>query len=191
MIKNKVLLVFLLFASFKFFLFAQNEKYGLTNNELNLIMGQFLEPRNSYDPTIWRDILFSWGMQRGVNNNTLSFTIDYNINISRSLGKNYEGYLTLNNTAEPYVIINIEKINTKQFLLYLIFVGNGSPKNAGIIKMTFLDDQHLLIDNSLFLASSFEYRGILWRCAGPTKNQKLIFPDLPEMSTDMIEVSRN
>jgi hypothetical protein len=159
--------------------YAQTEDYGLSREDLNLLMGQFMEPRGSYDRSVWVEMSFSWGKRHGVNTNALNIIIDYNKSIAGKLGSEYEQYLTLNATATHYIIRRIEKTREGQFLLYLIYIDyKNVPKEAGAIKITFLDSQHLLIDNSLFAATSWEFRGILWRVAGI--GEKIILSDLPD-----------
>jgi hypothetical protein len=168
-----------LFVLTSYLSYAQGEDYGLSKEDLNLLMGQFMEPRGSYDRSIWGDMTFSWGKQRGVNDNGLHIVIDHDKRIALRLGPKYEQYLTINETGTPFVIRRIEKINEGQFLLYLIYVSDP-PKEAGVIKITFFDSQHLLIDNSLLVASALGFRGILWKVAGPGQRKRTIFPDLPD-----------
>jgi hypothetical protein len=160
---------------------AQNYNYGLAQHDLNLLLGQYVT-RADLATHRWVTRTFSWGRQSAVDTNDLVIHIDYN-NIAARLGRKYEKYLVIDDTSIPFVITKIEKRTTNQYVLTLVFVSNpDSPKDAGQITITFLDDLHIVIDNTKCVAGGvFNYLA-LWKSAGPliTVRSKQNFIDLPD-----------
>jgi hypothetical protein len=149
--------------------FSQNYNYGLSKDDINLLLGQYIPSVEIYKYQ-WYEQNFSWGKQIATGSNAAIINIDYSKSSARRLGQKYENYLLIDDTSVPFVITKIEKISTNKFVLTLVLIVNLNepPKEAGQITITFLDNIHLVIDNTNCPVSGcFNYM-ILWKCAGPT-----------------------
>lgn len=179
--KKILFIIFLLFVCLN--LFSQNYNYGLTQNDLNLLLGQYV-PNAETSKYNWVLQFFSWGRQTAISINGDVILIDYNNNMAERLGSEYKGYLILSEPGVAFLISNIEKLADNKFVLSLVSLANlGSrpPKYAGQITITFLDNIHIVIDTTDFLLNGFNYM-ILWKSAGPTvtvKN-KMNYLQLPD-----------
>jgi hypothetical protein len=151
---------------------AQPKDYGLSHEDLQLLLG-VLAP-SSGGKTSWGIHEFSWGKQKSIGGDGITIRIDYDNYITKRLGQKYENYLTLHD-GWPFVITEIKKLKPGQFALQLVSVENtphDKPKDAGIITLTYLDNMHALLDSSNSAFPGLEYRGLLWKCAGPTIKEK-------------------
>jgi hypothetical protein len=178
---NKRILLIVLAFCFTSVVFTQQYNYGLNDEDIKLLLGVLVE--QSEGQYIWSSHTFSWGHQKTVGGNAITITIDYNKSIACLWGLKYENYLTIVDTGIAYVIKNVTKVASGKYLMHLIFVGNSprsKPKDAGILTVTYLDAQHVLIDNVDLLLSSFNLPGMLWKCSGPTVREKFSAPDLPD-----------
>ena len=164
--KKLVMFYFLLF--FSLTLYSQNFYYGLSERDLNLLLGQFV-PSAEIAGYRWIAQPFSWGRQTAIDTNGDQIRIDYSSRYNEQLGFGYERYLVISDNSIPFVITRIEKAGENRFVLTLVLVVNpNEPKIAGQITITFIDDIHIVIDNTNFLVNgSFNYM-VLWKSAGPT-----------------------
>jgi hypothetical protein len=179
---KKILFVYL-FWCLGYSLFAQNLDYGLPQQDLNLLLGQFLP--NAEMSGRWVDYTFSWGRQKAISTNDSVIQIEYYPKIASRSGVKYEKYLMIIDSQIPFLITKIDKVGSTKFVLSLVLVANDTPKNAGQITITFLDNIHIVIDNTQCpVEGCFNYV-MLWKSAGPTvtvKNKKgfLELPDFKE-----------
>jgi hypothetical protein len=177
---KKILFVYL-FWCLGYSLFTQNLDYGLSQQDLNLLLGQFLP--NAGTSGRWVDYTFSWGRQRVVDTNGSVIQMDYYPNIASRSGVKYEKYLMIIDSELPFLITKIDKVGSTKFVLSLVLVANpGSPKDAGQITITFLDNIHIVIDNTQCpVEGCFNYV-MLWKSAGPTVTvrSKKGFLELPD-----------
>ena len=164
-------------------LFSQNYNYGLSQEDLNLILGQYVMSAETHRYE-WVAQSFSWGRQTAILlANGIVVKIDYSNDFAARLGEEFRGYLVLTDSSLPFLISNIEKLADNRFLLSLILMANPNDalKNAGQITITYLDNIHIVIDNTNLLVNSLNYM-VLWKSAGPTitVRNKRNFLELPD-----------
>ncbi len=176
----KKLFIFYFFMHTTFNLFSQNYNYGLSQSDLNLLLGQFV-PNTNIASYRWVAQSFSWGRQTAIDTNGDNVQIDYDIRFALGAGEKYKNHLVIWDSALAFVITNIRKTATNSFVLSLVFAQEFTGAvNAGQITITFLDDIHAVIDNTNCLVNLFNYM-VLWKSAGPTVtvNKKRNFLELP------------
>lgn len=181
---KKVIFVYFLMIN-SMFVFSQNHTYGLSQSDLNLVLGQFV-PSVEIWRYRWIEESFSWGRQTAVSVDTEddAIKIDYYASAASSFGKKYEKHLMISNTGFLFLVTNIEKTAANKFTLTLITRQYSSIKYVGQITLTFLDGNHIVIDNTNCLINGwFDYM-ILWKSAGPTitVNNKKDFRELPDFN---------
>jgi len=153
-------------------LFAQNYDYGLSQDDLNLLLGYFV-PDIEAKKHRSREWFFSWGKQTVIDNNNGFVIIDYNTNVNFKYDKKYEKHLLINDTGFQFIITNIEKVSTNKFKLLFVLVQSHEVdgiENSGYIIITFSDTVHAIIDNTNCSKMFFDYN-MLCKTAGPSKCQ--------------------
>jgi hypothetical protein len=169
--------------------YSQNLNYGLSQQDLNLLLGQFL-PSSNISGYRWIENTYSWGKQKSVDTNGDVIFIDYYSDFFKNdpsrqtsrIGQKYKNCLIINTSSINFLISKIEKIMPNKYVLTLVLIENqNNPKNAGQITITFLDDIHIVIDNTNCLVNLFNHL-VLWKSAGPTitVNNKKPVPNLPD-----------
>jgi hypothetical protein len=170
--KKIFIICFLLFFSVS--LFSQGYNYGLSQDDLNLLLGDYV-PNIENARTIyrWGEASFSWGRQNRVIYNGDSFKIDYYSVQSSLFGIEYKNHLVFFNSGLLHLIRNIEKHSINIFILSLagLYRVNDNSRIFGIrdigqIMITFLDDRHVVIDNVNY-TDRFPFGRQWWKSAGP------------------------
>jgi len=152
-------------------LFSQNYDYGLSQDDLNLLLG-FYVPDIENLKKRGREWSFSWGNQTVIETNTDSVQIDYNASVRwDKIDKKYENHLLIRDSGYMnFIITDIEKLSANKFKLSIFsmqYYQIWGLKDEGYIIITFLDNVHASIDTANCTKGFFRY-GVLWKCAGPT-----------------------
>jgi hypothetical protein len=165
--KKIFVICFLLFLSVS--LFSQGHNYGLLQDDLNLLLGEFV-PNEQIPMVRWFERSFSWGRQPAIDTNGDMVRVDYSNRFTSRLGIEYENHLVFFNSGLIFVIRNIEKKSTDTFILSLGAApqhGDLNIKDVGQIVITFLDDRHMIISNINYIYG-FIFGQQWWKSAGPT-----------------------
>ena len=147
-------------------LFAQNYDYGLSQNDINLLLGYFV-PNIQALKRNGREESFSWGKQIAIDTNGDFVLIDYN-NVW-NLGE-YNKHLLINDSGFQFLITEIEKVSTNKFKLSVSSIQDfriWGFEDEGYIIITFLDNTHITIDKTNFKMGLFDYKVVLLKTAGP------------------------
>jgi len=150
-------------------LFAQNYDYGLSQYDLDLLLGYFVPDTETLKKRA-REWSFSWGEQTVISSNNFVI-IDYNTNVNLKFDKKYEKHLLINDSGFKFIITNIEKISTNKFKLSFVSIQSheldGNESNGYII-ITFSDNVHAIIDNTNCSKMFFDYN-VLCKTTGPNE----------------------
>lgn len=151
-------------------LFSQDNVYGLTEEDLNLLLGHFTEGCENVTQH-WVKESFSWGVQYVVYYHD-SIRIDFEDRLGRSTDSLsdgvYENYLMIYDSGLIFLITGIEKIDTNTFILTIAsrrFQPEFYLENFRQITIVFLDDLHI---NIYVPYISGEHPRNMWKSAGPT-----------------------
>jgi hypothetical protein len=165
----KKLLFICFFICINMNLFAQNYDYGLSQNDINLLLGYFV-PNIQALKRNGREWSFSWGKQIAIDTNGDFVMIDYNTSVKWNLGE-YNKHLLINDSGRLYFLItNIEKVSTNKFKLSVSstqYFQTMGFEDEGYIIITFLDNTHITIDKTNFKMGLFNYKVVLLKTVGP------------------------
>ena len=171
--KKIFIICFLLFFSVS--LFSQGHTYGLSQDDLNLLLGQFVPNiENARTRYRWVERSFSWGRQPAIDTNGDMVRVDYSTRFTSRLGIEYENHLVFFNSGLIFLIQNIEKKSTDTFILSFNAApqhGDLNIKDVGQIVITFLDDRHMIVRNINYIYG-FPFGRQWWKSAGPTVLQE-------------------
>ena len=147
-------------------LFSENYNYGLHQEDLNLLLGFFgsVDARGT-----WDIFSFSWGTQNAFFTEDRIF-IDYDARASSVYGMEYENHLLIFESGLIFLILNIEKISSSEFIIstaYMEFDDDIGLKVDGRLLFTFIDDRHVKIDNLGRVKNQYKYNDIFWKSTGP------------------------
>jgi hypothetical protein len=173
--KKIFIIYFLMYTSMN--LFSQNYDYGLSQDDLNLLLGYFvpdieaLKQRGS-------DWSFSWGKQTVIDTDGDFVIIDYEVDVNWKIDKKYERYLVINDSGFNLLITNIEKLSANKFKLSIFSMQYGEEqyreiwglRDEGYIIITFLNNTHTTIEKTNSIMGLFNYKEILLKTAGPYAN---------------------
>ena len=159
-------------------LFSQGFDYGLSQEDLNMVMGQFVDPE--YIPGArWFPHDFSWGRQPYIGSQSGMRVIDYDRSFSASFDKEYENHLIYVYDGVHYLIKDIEKISDNIFILLRLDnwgqINDNGEWVPGVneiqMKMGFYDNRRVMVDNNVDNAQDFadkaEWFAEWWKSAGP------------------------
>jgi len=165
--KKLLFICFFMYASMN--LFAQNYDYGLSQDDLNLLLGFFVPDIETKKQSVSREWFFSWGKQNVIDNNNGFVIIDYNTNVNLKFDKKYEKHLLINESGFKFIITNIEKISMNKFKLSIVLIQSHElygSESSGYIIITFSDTVHAVIDNTNCSKMFFDYN-VLCKTSGP------------------------
>jgi len=148
-------------------LFAQNYDYGLSQDDLNLLLGYFV-PNIKALKQNGREWSFSWGKQTVIDTNGNFVLIDYNG--VWNLGEYNKHLLIYDSGIMYFLITEIEKVSTNKFKLSVSSMQNfriWDFEDQGYIIITFLDNTHITIDGTNCKMGLFNYKVVLLKTAGP------------------------
>jgi len=148
-------------------LFAQNYDYGLSQNDINLLLGFFV-PNIEILKRPGREWSFSWGKQTVIMTNDNFVKIDYNT--FETIDKKYEKHLLINESGMYFLITNIEKVSTNKFKISISsmqYFQTMGFKDEGYIIITFLDSTHITIEKTNPIMGFVNYKVVLLKTAGP------------------------
>jgi len=170
-VKNILIICVFVLISFK--LFSQEYSYGLSQDDLNLIQGQYV-PNVDISRYRWaEERTYSWGAQKTIINATNSVVIDYYGRQAAFYGSEYENYLILRHWGIIYFIKSIEKVSNNVFILSLLGPEYSSDAKAyefvdfGQILLTFSGERYVKISDINFIWG-FSFNVQWWKSAGPT-----------------------
>ena len=170
----KKLLITFLFLLVSETIFSENYTYGLSQDDINLLLGLFI-PKVDTGMYDFVTQTFSWGTQTFKFDRRFQLTdrvtIDYSPRAAIRYGKNYERHLIIDDDGSGFLVTKIEKIAANIFELSLI---RSSPfwltgkREAGSITITVLDNYYIIIDNTnLITWGSALHHGKMRRIASP------------------------
>ena len=166
--KNILIICVFVFISFK--LFSQEYSYGLPQDDLNLIKGEYV-PNDT--KRRWVEKEYSWGIQNGILNMTDFVVIDYYRRQASSYGSEYENHLILMHNGILFLIKSIKKVSNNVFILSLSDYKYSSDAKAyefvdfGQILFTFSGERYVKISDINFIWG-FSFKVQWWKSAGPT-----------------------
>lgn len=163
----KKFLVICFFALLSCNLYSQNYNYGLSQQDLNLLLGQYV-PSGIFIGNRLSEQSFSWGKQEAVSGNDDMIYIDYEKVSASSFGKKYENHLVIYGRGLGFLIVRIEKIAANKFKLSLVSRYSSTLKDMGYIIITYLDDIHIVVDDTNCSVWWINIQTVYWKSAGPT-----------------------
>lgn len=170
---RRLIIVLLLFSSY-IILYSQNYRYDLSQDDLNLLLGQFIH-NDKIENRRWVENIFSWGNQIAIDSNDSLIEIDYDSRYtSLLLDEQYRNHLLLINDGITLIIKNIEKYSSNEFILTLStayyissYYENWGIRDIGQVSFTFLDNRNVIIKN-INRNNYYDLNAQWWKSAGPT-----------------------
>ena len=165
----KKLLIVFLFLLINETAFSQENAYGLSQNDLNLLLGVFL-PITERERHIPITRYFPWGRQIYYvyhhNQDQVHIFFAPKWFVER-FGRGYERHLMISDFGIVFLITRIDKLTETEFKLELNLVQIHETQNFGSITITFLNNYYAIFDATNFKsAGSFQY-GKMQKVAGP------------------------
>ena len=148
----KKLLIIFIFLYSNIILFSQDLNFGLKQEDINKLLGQYIPKKDIGIGYGWIEKSFSWGTSEAWNTNGDMMIIEYEKGYSRFYDLENEYRLWLIFDGPAFIITNIEKLSESQFKISIEIRDycdelNSTVFNEGSIIYNFLNNRTVLLEN--------------------------------------------